>query len=167
MGNLFEKPRTVFQQGVNDLLKENPSKELIKDLIRLNMFKNAEKDEKALVLVELYNLLGVEKFMDVMELLGGKTIKFPNKSDFKETIQIALCYYYRQFNNYSWDQIKTLIQDDDLSSVKLGVRVQQLQKFIDTYGEKIVRKEVQEYFDAMKRENVGGNENGRTAEQSA
>lgn len=152
--NLFEKPRTVFQQNVNNLIKENPSKELVKDLIRLNIFKNAEKDEKALALVELYNLLGVEKFMDVMELLGGKTVKFPNKSDFKETIQIALCYYYRQFNGYSWDQIKELIQDDDLSSVKLGVRVQQLQRFINEYSDKIVRKEVKEYFDTMKKEEV-------------
>lgn len=157
--NLFEKPRTVFQQNVNDLMKENPSKELIKDLIRLNMFKNAEKDEKLLVLAELYNLLGVEKFMDVMELLGGKTIKFPSKSSFKETIQIALCYYYRQYKNYSWDQIKELIQDDDLSSVKLGVRVQQLQRFIETNMEKIARKEILEYVESMKKEE---GDDGRT-----
>lgn len=158
---LFEKPRTVFQQNINDIMKENPSKELVKDLIRLNMFKNAEKDEKLLVLAELYNLLGVEKFMDVMELLGGKTIKFPNKRDFKETIQIALCYYYRQYKNYSWDKIKELIQDDDMSSVKLGVRVQQLQRFIETNMEKIARKEILEYFESMKKESMEG-DNGRT-----
>lgn len=157
--NLFEKPRTVFQQNVNNLMKENPSKELVKDLIRLNMFKNAEKDEKLLVLAELYNLLGVEKFMDVMELLGGKTIKFPSKNSFKETIQIALCYYYRQYKNYSWDQIKELIHDDDLSSVRLGVRVQQLQRFIETNMEKIARKEILEYVASMKEEE---SDNGRT-----
>lgn len=149
MDNLFNNPTTIFQQNVNNIMKENPCKELIEDLIRLNMFKNAEKDEKALVLVELYNLLGVDKFMDVIELLSGKTVKFP--SDFKETIQIALCYYYRQFKGYSWSQIKELIQDDDLSSIKLGVKVQQLQKFIDTYGEKIVRKEIQEYINSMEK----------------
>ena len=86
MGNkLFEKPLTMFQSTINEIMKESASKELIEDLIRLNMFKNAEKDEKQLVLVELYNLLGAEKFMDVMDLLEGKTIKFPHKSDFKET----------------------------------------------------------------------------------
>lgn len=132
---LFSEPMTLFQQNVNNIMKEDTSKDLIEDLIRLNMFKNAEKDEKQLVLVELYNLLGPEKFMEVMDLLGGKTIKFPHKSDFKETIQIALCYYYRQFKDYSWEQIKDLIKDDDLSSVKLGVRVQQLQRFINKFGE--------------------------------
>lgn len=139
---LFKKPKTVFQSTVNELMSENNCTELIKDLIHLNMLKNGEKDEKQLVFVELYNLLGLEKFMETMELLGGKTIKFPNKSDFKETIQIALCYYYRQFKDYSWDQIKGLIQDDDLSSVKLGVRVQQLQRFIDYYLENKAKKEI-------------------------
>lgn len=141
---LFNEPMTLFQQNVNEIMKESASKELIEDLIRLNMFKNAEKDEKQLVLVELYNLLGAEKFMDVMDLLEGKTIKFPHKTDFKETIQIALCYYYRQFKDYSWEEIKELIKDDDLSSVKLGVRVQQLQRFINKFGELRYRRELNE-----------------------
>ena len=123
---LFNEPMTLFQQNVNEIMKESASKELIEDLIRLNMFKNAEKDEKQLVLVEL------------------KTIKFPHKSDFKETIQIALCYYYRQFKDYSWEEIKELIKDDDLSSVKLGVRVQQLQRFINKFGELRYRRELNE-----------------------
>lgn len=142
--DLFKEPMTLFQQNVNNIMKESASKELIEDLIRLNMFKNAEKDEKQLVLVELYNLLGPENFMDVMDLLEGKTVKFPRKADFKETIQIALCYYYRQFKNYSWEQIKELIKDDDLSSVKLGVRVQQLQRFINKFGELRYRRELNE-----------------------
>lgn len=126
---------TIFQKNINDIMKDNVSTDLIEDLIRLNMFKNAEKDEKQLVLVELYNLLGIEKFMEVMDLLAGNTIKFPNKADFKETIQIALCYYYRQFKDYSWDQIKNLINDDEISSAKIGAKVQQLQRFIDKFGE--------------------------------
>ena len=132
---LFEKPMTVFQQNINNIMKEDTSKDLIEDLIKLQMFKNTEKDDKQLVLVELYNLLGTEKFMDVMDLLAGKTIKFPAKEDFKETVQIALCYYYRNFKDYSWDQIRTLVADEDLQSIKFGVKVQQLQKFISYFGE--------------------------------
>ena len=54
--NLFEKPMTIFQQNVNDIIKDNPVNDLVKDLIKLNMLKNSEKDDKQLVLVELYNL---------------------------------------------------------------------------------------------------------------
>ena len=133
--DIFKKPLTVFQQNVNDIMNSDKSKDLVEDLIHLQMFKNAEKDEKQLVLVELYNLLGTEKFMEVMDLLAGKTIKFPQKDDFKETIQIALCYYYKQVKNYDWEEIKNLINDEDLQSVKYGIRVQQLQCFINYYGE--------------------------------
>lgn len=132
---LFNEPMTLFQQNINDIMKENPSKDLIEDLIRLNMFKNAEKDDKQLVLVELYNLLGTEQFMDVMDLLAGKTIKFPKKEDFRETIEIALSYYYRQFKDCSWSDIKDMIKDDAISPVRLRLKVQQLQKFIDYFGE--------------------------------
>ncbi len=142
--NLFKKPMTVFQQNVNGIVKDNPVNDLVKDLIKLNMYKNSEKDDKQLVLVELYNLLGTEKFMEVIELLSGKTVKFPTKSDFKETIQIALCYYLRQYKDLSWDQIKDIIQDDELSSVKLGVRVQQLQRFIEHHNENRIKKEILE-----------------------
>jgi hypothetical protein len=142
--NLFKKPMTVFQQNVNAIIKDNPVNDLVKDLIKLNMLKNSEKDDKQLVLVELYNLLGTEKFMEVIELLSGKTIRFPTKSDFKETIQIALCYYLRQYKDLSWDQIKDIIQDDELSSVKLGVRVQQLQRFIEHHNENRIKKEILE-----------------------
>lgn len=142
--NLFEKPMTIFQQNVNSIVKDNPVNDLIKDLIKLNMLKNSEKDDKQLVLVELYNLLGTEKFMEVIELLSGKTVKFPTKSDFKETIQIALCFYLRQYRDLSWDEIKEVIQDDELSSVKLGVRVQQLQRFIEHYNENRIKKEILE-----------------------
>lgn len=142
---LFDEATTVFQQKVNDVMKEDQLVDMIECLIRLQMFKNSEKDDKKLVLVELYKLLGTEKFMEMMDICAGKTIKFPPKEDFKETIQIALCYYYRQFRDYSWEQVKELIDDEDLSPVKLGIRVQQLQKFISHYGEmrerKLIKKE--------------------------
>ena len=30
--NLFEKPMTIFQQNVNDIIKDNPVNDLVKDL---------------------------------------------------------------------------------------------------------------------------------------
>lgn len=137
---LFNTTQSVFQQKINDIMKEDDILDLIDCLIKLQMFKNSEKDEKKLILVELYKLLGTSKFMDMMDICSGKTIKFPSKEDFKETIQIALCYYYKQFKDYSWDDIKALINDEDLSSVKLGIKIQQLQRFIDHYGELRTRK---------------------------
>lgn len=132
---LFESPKTIFQQDVNDIMKTRDETCLIEDLIGLQMFKDAEKDEKLLVLKELYNYLGTEKFMGVMDILAGKTVKFPSKDSFKETIQIALCWYYKRFRGYSWEQIKQLLHDDELQTVKFGIKVQNLQRFINHYEE--------------------------------
>ena len=108
------------------------------------MYKNAEKDDKKLVFVELYNLLGMEKFVEVMELLGGKTVKFPSRDDFKETIEIALAYYYRTFRKYDWANIKELIGDKDMSTLKFGAKMQQMSKFIDYLGAKVRSKKIKE-----------------------
>lgn len=137
---VFKKPVTLFQDKLNDIMKDEPTKDMILDLIELQLYKNAEKDDKKLVYVELYNLLGVEKFMEVMDILSGKTIKFPEKDDFKETIQIALSYYYKYYMGYSWDEIKTRIGDEEMSSVKFGIKCQKLQRFIWYVRDKVIAR---------------------------
>ena len=130
---MFKNPRTTFQQDLNDIMKERDETALIEDLIGLQMLKDSERDERLLVLRELFDYLGIEKFMGVMNILAGKTIKFPQKDSFKETIQIALCWYYKKIKNYDWDTIKALLKDDELSSVKFGIKIQNLQKFMLHY----------------------------------
>ena len=155
---VFEKPKSLFQQKINEIMTETEASKTILDIFELQMYKNAEKDDKKLVFVELYNLLGMEKFVEVMELLGGKTIKFPSRDDFKETIEIALAYYYRTFRNYDWANIKELIGDKDMSTVKFGAKMQQMTKFIDYLGAKYRTKktnELKELLNSTKEENNG------------
>lgn len=130
---IFKNPKTIFQQDLNNIMKERDETALIEDLIGLQMLKDSEKDERLLVLRELFDYLGTEKFMGVMNILAGKTVKFPQKDSFKETIQIALCWYYKKVKNYDWDTIKVLLKDDELSSVKFGIKIQNLQKFMLHY----------------------------------
>lgn len=137
---IFTTEYTVFQKKINKIMSEKPCKDLIESLIELQLYKNAEKDEKKLVFVELYDLLGTEKFYEVLNLLAGKTIKFPEKNDFKETIQIALSYFYKEYYNYEWDKIKDLIGDEEMSTVKFGIKIQQLSRFMDYIGAKLNSK---------------------------
>ena len=87
---VFRTPKSMFQQKISDIMKDDPTKNLILDIFELQMFKSADKDNKSLIMVELYNLLGFEKFVEVVELLGGKTIKFPARDECKELIETAL-----------------------------------------------------------------------------
>lgn len=149
---VFEKPKSLFQQKINEIMTETEATDIILDVFELQMYKNAEKDDKKLVFVELYNLLGMEKFVEVMELLGGKTVKFPSRDDFKETIEIALAYYYRTFRKYDWINIKELIGDKDMSTVKFGAKMQQMSKFIDYLSAKVRSKKLKEIKENVKEE---------------
>lgn len=129
--DVFNPPKSIFQQKINGIMKDDPTKDLILDIFELQMYKSADKNHNSWIMVELYNLLGFEKFVEVVELLGGKTIKFPTRAEFKELVETALAYYYRTFRGYDWAKIKDLIGDTEISSVKFGSRMQQLTKFIE------------------------------------
>ena len=152
---VFGTPKSMFQQKISDIMKDDPTKDLILDIFELQMFKNADKDNKSLIMIELYNLLGFEKFVEVVELLGGKTIKFLARSEFKELVETALAYYYRTFRGYDWTKIKELIGDSDMSSVKFGSRMQQLSKFI-AYLESRVGKRHGKFYGNQHNPDLGG-----------
>ena len=127
---LFNEEKSLFRKKINDILKENPVKEVIEDLIKLHLLRTASKNESQLILVEMYNLLGCELFTELVELVNGRTVQFPEVENFKETIQIALCYYFKYLKHKKWDEIKELLQDEDVSSIKYGINCNKLNMFI-------------------------------------
>jgi len=129
---LFNEEKSLFQKKINNILKDNPVKDVVEDLIKLHYLRTASKNENQLVLVEIYNLLGSEMFAELIELVNGKTISFPDIDSFKESVNIALCYYFKYLKHKKWDEIKQLLQDDDISSIKYGINCNKLQQFIET-----------------------------------
>lgn len=144
--SLYKQPKTIFQDRINEIVESTMASEIIKDLIHLQMFKSAEKNSKNLALVEVFNLLGVEKFTELIDLLDGKTIKFPTKETLKEYVIIALCFYHKKYYGRTWNEIKEIIGDDKLKSIKYGLRVQNLETFIkylqDRTGERFSLEEL-------------------------
>ena len=144
--SLYKQPKTIFQDRINEIVESTVASEIIKDLIHLQMFKSAEKNSKNLALVEIFNLLGVEKFTELIDLLDGKTIKFPTKDTLKEYVIIALCFYHKKYFGRTWPEIKEIIGDDKLKSIKYGLRVQNLETFIkylqDKTGERFSLEEL-------------------------
>jgi hypothetical protein len=134
---MYESARSVFQQRLRETIKTDESKKIIEDVIRLHLFKNAEKDESLLSLIEVYDLLGLDKFTDLLTLLDGRTVTFPKKEDFKDTIQLAICYYYKNIEGKSWKDIKELLGDNDIPAIKYGIRMQQLQSFLNYIADRM------------------------------
>ena len=128
---LIIEEKSLFQKKINKILKENVSEEIIKDLIKLHYLRMASKNESQFVLVEIYELLGSELFAELIELVNGRTVSFPDRESFKESVQIALCYYFKYLKHKKWDEIKELLQDEEVSSIKFGINCNKLGTFIN------------------------------------
>lgn len=131
MDKLYKDPKSVFEYQTNETIEKCATANVIEDIMHLIMLQNSEKKEKNLAIVEIYNLLGTEKFTELIELLDGQTIKFPSKEEFKETLITSLCFYYRKYLGKSWQEIKDLIGDDSLKSIKYSIGISKLQRFIN------------------------------------
>ena len=85
-------------------MKENPSADILKELIEIILFKDEKKDYKTQFLFKLYSIIGLENFVKVIEQLGGTEIALPTTKEFKETVQTAMAYYYKHFSGYQWSE---------------------------------------------------------------
>ena len=137
MDSFFERPRTAFQEDVNAVVADDKTKVVIEDVLHLLMFKRAERDEKLIPLVEVYNLLGPETFAELVDLLNGKTVTFPNREEFRETIQVALCYFERHLMGKKWNEVREIINDPDLASIKMSAKTGSFQRFLEFFADRM------------------------------
>lgn len=127
---MYNDPKSILQQRLKETLDTSAST-VVSDLIKLSLLKLAEKDEELVIYSEIYNLLGVEKFSELISLIDGRTLSFPSKDEFKDTITTVLCYYYRTVENKDWEEIKSLLGDPDLNTIKFGIRATSFGSFLD------------------------------------
>lgn len=132
---LYETPKNILELKINEALGTD-EESVVSDLIKLSLMKKASKNQDFLVYTELYKLLGIEKFTEVISLLDGRTVTFPTKDDFKDSVITVLCYYYRNVKKLEWDEIKELLGMPDINTIKQGIRASQYESYIKELIEK-------------------------------
>lgn len=132
---IYETPKDLLQLKINEALGSD-EEEIISDLIKLSLMKKASRDYDCLIYTEIFNLLGVDRFTDLVSLVNGKTITLPTKEDFKDTIITVLCYYYHNVLNKDWDEIKKLLGMPDLNTIKQGIHSAQYEAYLKELIEK-------------------------------
>lgn len=133
---MYNNPKSVLQQRLKETL-DNSASNVVSDLIKLSLLRLAEKDEDLVIYSEIYNLLGVEKFTELISLIDGRALSFPSKDEFKDTITTVLCYYYKTVENKDWEEIKSLLGDPDLNTIKFGIRATSYGSFLDVLAGKL------------------------------
>lgn len=132
---LFDNETSVFKNKLNNILTDKPQTDLIRDILTLLLLRNSYKDEKILKLIDVYNTVGLDNFMSIIEAFNGETISFPSVEEFKEAIITSVAYYYKHIQNKSWKEIKEIL-DTDESFVKCGISCSKLELFISELNER-------------------------------
>ena len=132
---LFDNETSVFKNKLNNILTDKPQADLVRDILTLLLLRNSYKDEKILKLIDVYNAVGLDNFMSIIEAFNGETISFPSVEEFKEAIITAVAYYYKHVQNKSWKEIKEIL-DTDESFVKCGISCSKLELFISELNER-------------------------------
>lgn len=115
-------------------MKENPSSDILRELIEIMLFKDEKKDHKIHFLFELYSIIGLDNFVKVIERLGGTEIALPTAKEFKETVQTAMAYYYKHFSGYQWsEEDREKFEQVGNAKYKVKSRVDKLDKVIENY----------------------------------
>lgn len=124
--NLFGDSTDISDSQIEDLFKRKKETEmdLILKVVSIIMYQTANSTE----MVELYKLLGVEKFSQLLMILDGRTFRLPTANEFKEDLILALVFYYKEVLQYPWNKIKEKFPFE-ISGISYGIKIKRLNNF--------------------------------------
>ena len=129
---MIDRPENIWQKKYANVFKNNTKSQthVILDVVNLIIHNENNYD-----LSRLYDRVGLETFIKVIELFDGRAVRFPKKDDFRNTLLLALCYYYHEIEKKNWDEVKELVPFD-INPVSMGIRIghlnRQLRSKVDT-----------------------------------
>lgn len=60
----------------------------------------------------LYSIVGFDKFVEIVKILGGRKIPIPTKNEMEDAILFTTVYYYREVKKMDWDDIQKELPDE-------------------------------------------------------
>ena len=130
MDKLFNDERSIFQRKINEICQMGTVQNIIEDLIKLEILKDSEKNDKMSPISELYDLFGPTQFSEIIEMMDGRQVQFPPIESFKETIMVAVYYYYKYLLGKDKKDIDEIFNEEDMSNVKVKMKANHLHQFI-------------------------------------
>jgi len=103
MAEFFKEENSVFEKQLRDAFKpaaDSRQSDLYR-AIALVFYHN----EKLSDIYDAYKLLGVENFVRLIHLFDGRTVRFPTSTELKEAIILSLCFYYREIEGLTWEEV--------------------------------------------------------------
>ena len=136
MPTIYSNPKSILQQKLNEALGTDSEQTVITDLLHLALLKKAQTNTDDLIYDEIFKLLGLETFTNLIALVDGRSFKLPTKEEFQDTIITVLCYYYKNIEHKDWNEIKEILGIKDLNSIREGIRASQFEAFVTKMANK-------------------------------
>lgn len=132
--NTTSKPKSVFESQIQDIFKKDSSDmETILSIVSILAFKNI-RDKSVL---SLFKLTDIDTFTKTLLLFEGRTITFPTRDEIEELFVLATCYYYREVEDMSWEEIKAFLPFE-IKSTTYGLKINSLSAILKKKMEEFV-----------------------------
>jgi len=142
MAEFFREESNVFEKQLREAFKPaaaNQQNDLFR-AISLVFYHN----EKLSDLYDVYKLFGIEDFVRLVHLFDGRTVRFPTSTELKEAIILSLCFYYKEVEGLTWEEIhdkipfkfSSLTISYKIKSLNAAIRAEMMEIFKGKFGNK-------------------------------
>lgn len=141
MEKLFDRENRLYKYYLNDIEDNKEGVEFIKKLFKLELIDIDKSEDQDLL--QLYNIIGFDKFFEVVTLFSSKNIKIPKASKIKKLLISAIAYYQVNVLNLSPKDAGRILSEKlasfDLRQKSIKSIVNQLQQEIIHLTDKTIR----------------------------
>lgn len=149
---IYKNPKNLFQEKLSSVInKERGNSGILEHIFKLQQIFSLERinlqvpqdPEKSSwsILLEIYTLLGKEKFAELIQIIDGNVLAFPTSEEYQDSLVTSLCYYYRELEGLTWDQIRDRLDMPKLNTFKYGIKVRAFKGFIENGTLSAIKKE--------------------------
>lgn len=123
MVDIFKEESSIFEKQLREAFKpmvDSHQSDLFR-AIAIVFYHN----EKLFDIYDAYKLLGIENFVRLIHLFDGRTVRFPSSMELKEAIILSLCFYYREIEGLTWEEVHDRISFN-FSSLQMSYKIKSI-----------------------------------------
>ena len=152
---LFETENRIYKYYLNSMYNTPESIDFIKSLLKLELI-NIDKSENQ-DLVQLYDILGFDKFFEVLTYFSARSIKFPKIDKIKKLLIVSIAYYQTEVLGLTAKDAGKILSEKlglfNLKQKSIKSLVSKVQQDIDhlatTVANRQSRQEVETSYDKL------------------
>lgn len=139
---LFDKENRIYKYYINNLENLPEGVDFVKSLFELEIINQDKTEDQDLL--QMYKILGFDKFFEFVSAFSSKTIKIPNVEKIKKLLIVAIAYYQTEILKMSPRDAGKMLSDKlgifNLKQKNVKAMIGSLQQNIDRLTEETVKQ---------------------------